>query len=132
MGWDQLVRARLGLKRPSLCVGSFRQRPLRGGEFHDSGWQRSKSRCQMEREQLVGAGVGIGGGHGPYPPSVYALAVWAGDLYVGGHFTTAGGKVSGHTARAVLGDAPGYNQLTGILLSGGGLRFSYVGNPATS
>jgi len=63
---------------------------------------------------------------------VYALAVTGSDLYAGGEFTTAGGKVSAYIARAVLGDAPGYNQLTGTLLSGGAMQFSYIGCPATN
>jgi hypothetical protein len=50
---------------------------------------------------------------------VYALAPSASDLYAGGSFATAGGKVSAYVARAVLGDAPGYNHLTGTPMSGG-------------
>ncbi len=50
----------------------------------------------MEREQLVGAGVGMGGYWSD------ALAVSGSDLYAGGGFTTAGGKVSAYIARAYL------------------------------
>lgn len=63
---------------------------------------------------------------------VYALTASGNDLYAGGEFTKAGGKVSAYIARAVLGDAPGYNQLTGLPLSGGTMQFSYVGYPATN
>jgi hypothetical protein len=45
---------------------------------------------------------------------------------------TAGGKVSPYLARAVLGDAPGYNHLTGTLLSGGAMQLSYIGYPSTN
>ena len=34
-------------------------------------------------------------------------------------------------ARAVLGDAPGYDHLTGTLLSGGAMQFSYTGYSST-
>jgi len=44
----------------------------------------------------------------------------------------APGKVSCYAVRAVQGDAPGYNQLTGTLLSGGDMQFSYIGYPATN
>jgi hypothetical protein len=64
--------------------------------------------------------------------TVRALTVLGGDLYVGGEFTKAGGKVSVYIARAVLGDAPGYNQLTGTPLSEGAMKFSYIGYPATN
>ena len=71
-------------------------------------------------------GSGIIGG------TVKALAVSDTELYAGGGFTTAGGKVSVHLARAVLGDAPGYNQLTGTQLSGDAMQFSYIGDPAVN
>lgn len=70
-------------------------------------------------------GSGMNGG-------VSALAVLGGDLYAGGDFTRAGGKVSAYIARAVLSDAPGYNQLTGARLSGGAMQLSYIGYPATN
>ena len=79
----------------------------------------------MGREQLVGAGFGAerrcvcAGGVGQH-------------LYAGGNFFTAGGKVSAYMARAVLGDAPGYNQLTGTPLPQGEMQFFYVGYPGTN
>jgi len=63
---------------------------------------------------------------------VYALAVSGSDLYAGGDFTMAGGKVSAYAAHAVLGDAPGYNRLSGALANGGTMQFSYIGYPATN
>jgi hypothetical protein len=63
---------------------------------------------------------------------VWAFAVSGSNLYVGGGFNTAGGKASGYIARAVLGDAPGYNQLKGTPLSGSAMQFSYIGYPATN
>ncbi len=63
---------------------------------------------------------------------VWALAVSGGDVYVGGSFGTAGKKVSAYVARAVLGDAPGYNRIAGQSLPGGAMQLSYVGYPATN
>ena len=64
--------------------------------------------------------------------TVRALVVSGSDLYAGGDFLRAGRQVSAFAARAVLGDAPGYNQLTVTPLSGGAMQFSYVGSPATN
>lgn len=64
--------------------------------------------------------------------AVSALVVSVTNLYAGGNFSMAGGKSSWYTARAVLGDAPGYNRLTSTLLSGGEMQFSYVGYPTTN
>ena len=50
-------------------------------------------------------GSGMGAPPGPLPV-VNALAVLASDLYVGDHFTTAGGKVSAHLARVRLSFTP--------------------------
>jgi hypothetical protein len=63
---------------------------------------------------------------------VHALAVSGSDMYAGGVFKTAGGTVSAFITRAVLGDAPGYNEITGSPLSGGGMQFSYIGSPGTN
>jgi hypothetical protein len=63
---------------------------------------------------------------------VFALAISGSNLYAGGWFTTAGKNASRRIARAVLGDAPGYNQLSGTPLSEGAMKFSYIGYPATN
>jgi hypothetical protein len=68
---------------------------------------------------------------GAYYPYVSALALMGSNLYAGGRFTTAGGKVSACVAQAVLGDALGYNQLVGSITSGGAMQLSYTGDPAT-
>jgi hypothetical protein len=63
---------------------------------------------------------------------VEALVVSGGTLYAGGNFSTAGGKVAAYVAQAVLGDAPGYNLLTGSPSPGGTMQFSFCGYPATN
>jgi hypothetical protein len=64
-------------------------------------------------------------------PGVSALALMGNNLYAGGSFVMAGGKVSPFLAQAVLGDAPGYNQLAGSITSGGAVQLSYTGDPGT-
>ena len=76
----------------------------------------------------LGSGTSPDSGGGA---DVRALATWGTNLYAGGNFGAAGGKISLHVARAVLGDAPGHNQLVGTLSSGGDMDFSYIGYPAS-
>jgi hypothetical protein len=77
----------------------------------------------------LGSGTSPDSGGGA---DVRTLATWGTNLYAGGNFGEAGRKISLHIARAVLGDAPGYNQLVGTLSSGGDMQFSYIGNPANT
>jgi hypothetical protein len=65
----------------------------------------------------LGSGMG-GGGYGPF---VYALAVSGSDLYAGGGFTTAGGKVSAYIAHAYLLPLPWLS----VLGSGGNVIVSW-------
>jgi hypothetical protein len=59
---------------------------------------------------------------------VWALTAADGNLFAGGSFTRAGGKVSAYAAMAELNLTPsGYNQITPQLLSSGQMRISYVG-----
>jgi hypothetical protein len=60
---------------------------------------------------------------------VYALSMSGGDLYAGGSFTSAGGKVSPYVAKAILGSAPSIittNRSFGI--TNGVFGFGYVGS----
>lgn len=76
----------------------------------------------------LGSGTSPDSGGGA---DVKTLATWGDNLYAGGNFGEAGGKISLHVARAVLGDAPGYNQLVGTLSTEGNMQFSYIGYPAS-
>jgi hypothetical protein len=76
----------------------------------------------------LGSGIGPDNGGGA---EVRSMATWDTNLYAGGNIGSAGEKVSYGIARAILGEAPGYNQLVGTPSPGGDMEFSYVGNPAT-
>jgi len=97
-----------------------------GGRFTTAGDITNVNRiAKWDGSSWSALGSGMNG-------DVSALAVSGSDVYAGGSFTTAGGKVSAYVARAVLGDAPGYNQITSQLLPGGDMQLSYVGDPATN
>jgi hypothetical protein len=96
-----------------------------GGDFTMAGGNAANYVARWNGRSWSALGSGMNG-------SVLALSVSASNLHVVGSFTEAGGKVSRFAARAVLGDAPGYNQLTGALLSSAVMQISYVGYPATN
>jgi hypothetical protein len=102
-----------------------------GGRFETAGGVSAANIAKWDGSSWSALGSGIGGGD-PIGPVVHALAVSGSNLYAGGFFATAGGKISAYLARAVLGDPPGYNQLTGTPLSAGEMQFSYVGDPGTN
>src|SRR5439155_23195172 len=77
----------------------------------------------------LGSGTGPDSGGGA---DVRTLATWGTNLYAGGNFGMAGGQISAHIARAVIGDASGCNHLSGTLLSGGAMQLSFIGYPATN
>jgi hypothetical protein len=77
----------------------------------------------------LGSGTSPDSGGGA---DVRTLATWGTNLYLGGNFGGAGGKISAHVARAVVGNAPGWNQMAGTFLSGGAMKLSYVGYPSTN
>ena len=82
----------------------------------------------MGRAQLVGAGSGLDG-------TVNALAVAGNDLYAGGTFTTAGGKISPYLAKALL-DVPVppviFSTNSTIGFSNGQFGFSFSGLAGSS
>ena len=76
----------------------------------------------------LGSGIGPDNGGGA---EVRSMATWGTNLYAGGNIGTAGGKISYGIARAILGDAPGHNQLVGTRSPEGAMKFSYTGYPAS-
>jgi len=103
-----------------------------GGNFTRAGGFPASCIAKWNGSNWSALGSGMGGGVNASTPVVLALVVSSSNLYAGGHFTTAGGKVSAYIAQAALGDAPGYNHLAGGLSSGGVMQFSYIGYPATN
>ncbi len=63
----------------------------------------------------------LGSGIGGYLPGIWALAVRGDELYVGGNFATAGGRVSGYIARAYLPTLPTLS----VIRSGGDVVISW-------
>jgi hypothetical protein len=96
-----------------------------GGEFTSAGGGAAKHIGRWNGSSWSALGSGMNN-------YVYALVVSGSDLYAGGIFTTVGNKISAYLARAVLGDAPGYNQINGQLLPEGSMQLSYTGYPATN
>jgi hypothetical protein len=100
-----------------------------GGDFITAGGVSANYIAKWNGSSWNALGSGIGGAYHPY---VTALALMGSNLYAGGDFSIAGGKVSPFVAQAVLGVAPGYNQLCGSVTSGGAMQLSYTGDPATN
>jgi len=64
--------------------------------------------------------------------SVEVLALAGNDLYVGGAFMTAGGKVSPNVAIAHLSNPLSYNQIAARLLGSGNIELSFLGVPGSN
>src|SRR2546428_224512 len=73
-----------------------------GGYFTRAGGSAANYIAKWNGTSWSALGSGMGGLAAGYLRSVYALAVSDSDLYAGGTFTTAGGKVSAYIARAYL------------------------------
>jgi len=102
-----------------------------GGIFNKADGVSANNIAQWDGKtwSALGSGTSPDSGGGA---DVRTLATWGTNLYAGGNFGSAGGKISAHVARAVVGDAPGYNQLVGTVLSGDAMQLSYIGYPATN
>jgi hypothetical protein len=73
-----------------------------GGGFPTAGGISANSIAKWNGGSWSALGSGMGSG-AFWSPAVYALAVSGTDLYAGGGFTVAGGKVSAYIARARIG-----------------------------
>ncbi|MBE2180549.1 MAG: hypothetical protein IAE97_08770, partial [Chthoniobacterales bacterium] len=96
-----------------------------GGWFTTAGGNSASNIAKWNGSSWSALGSGVNSG-------LNALAVSGCELYAGGEFSTAGGRVSYVVARAILGDALGYNQLTIQILPGGAAQLSFIGYPATN
>src|SRR5207245_150179 len=88
-----------------------------GGAFTAAGGSAADSIAKWNGSSWSALGSGMGGGI--FAPSVHALALSGPDLYAGGQFTTAGGKVSGSIARAYLLPLPTLSVLRSGIPQGG-------------
>src|SRR5438046_1901031 len=79
-----------------------------GGGFNTAGGKVSGSIAKWDGSSWSALGLGMGDSSGDiFGPFVAALTVSGSDLYAGGNFTTAGGKVSAYLARGDLSLAGG-------------------------
>jgi hypothetical protein len=104
-----------------------------GGYFTTAGGSAANYIAKWNGSTWSALGSGVGGWSGSVYPAVYALAVSGSDLYAGGSFTVAGGKVSTYLAKAIIGPPPFYfvTTNTSIGLSNGQFHFTVAG-PAGS
>jgi hypothetical protein len=72
-----------------------------GGWFTMAGGSAANYIAKWDGNSWSALGSGMGGDY-LMPPSVSALAVSGSDLYAGGSFKIAGGKVSDYLARAIV------------------------------
>ncbi|MDW8438564.1 MAG: T9SS type A sorting domain-containing protein [Chloroherpetonaceae bacterium] len=118
-----------------------------GGRFTTAGGNSANNIAWWDGTTWSAVGSGSNNGvSGGSSPSVNALAVYGGDLYVGGSFTTAGGTPVNNIARwngsawSAVGTSPNDGVSGGILalasyngeLYAGGLFTTAGGNPANS
>ncbi len=100
------------------------------GRFTTAGGVSANYIAKWNGSSWSALGSGMGGFQFGFP-YLNALAVSGSDLYAGGGFTTAGGKVSAYVAKAYLLAAPG-GIADSILESDGTATLKFYGNPGHS
>ena len=105
---EQLVGAGFGDERgyPVYALAVSGSDLYAGGIFTTAGGSAANYIAKWDGSSWSALGSGMGGTSGFVYPPVSALAVSGSDLYAGGGFTTAGGKVSAYIARAYLPALP--------------------------
>jgi len=77
-----------------------------GGDFTSAGGTAANNIAKWDGASWSALGSGTGAAYfAPIAPMVFTMAEMSGDLYVGGSFAIAGGKVSAHLARAIVNPA---------------------------
>jgi hypothetical protein len=104
-----------------------------GSDLYAGGWFTTWSGSAVNRiakwngSSWSALGSGVGDGYS-YGDDVHALAVSGSDLYAGGNFTVAGGKVSAYVAKAVV-----YPPVLALARDGsGGYFIRFSGVPGTA
>lgn len=90
------------MNEPVLALAASGSDLYAGGEFTTAGGSAANNIAKWNGSNWSALGSGMGSTLSGTLPFVYALAVSGSDLYAGGAFTTAGGKVSAYVAKAVV------------------------------
>jgi hypothetical protein len=88
-GWSALSSGTVGIGNSVSAVAVSGTNLYVGGSFTSAGGLPANYIAKTDG--IAWSALGSGMGNGDYPPTIFALAVSGGDLYVGGNFTTAGG-----------------------------------------
>ena len=99
--WSALTSEMTGVNNAVQALAVSGSNLYAGGGFTTAGDNAANNIAKWDGTSWSALGSGIGG-RDHKGPAVSALAVSGSDLYAGGQFSTAGGKVSAYIARAYL------------------------------